>query len=132
MTKTLQFAVAVLVLAGACGAQNFLVIEGMGKQRVPAEEANKIYQSAMVAVEREFGGARPVQPTIKLVVGADRNEAVWDKREIRLTKWDPYLFAQGIVIFAFEDLMPANKRLAIAKRAVTWTDSPVDVNAISK
>jgi hypothetical protein len=85
-----------------------------------------------VAVGREFGNARPVQPPIKVVIGAGSNEAVWDKREIHLTKWDPYLFAQGIVIFAFEDLMPPNKRLAIAKRAVTWTDSTVDVNGISK
>ncbi len=132
MTKTLQFAVVVLVLAGACAAQNSLIIEGTGKQRVPAEQAKKIYQSAMVAVEREFGNARPVQPPIKVVVGADSNEAVWDKREIRLTSWDPYLFAQGIVIFAFEDLMPTNKRLAIARRAITWANSTVDVNAISK
>jgi hypothetical protein len=132
MNKTLQFAVAVLLLTTACGAQSFLIIQPTAQQRVPPRDATKIYQSAMAAVQREFGGVRPVDTQITVVVGADANEAVWDKREIRLTKWDPYLFAQGIVIFAFEDLMPTDRRLAIAKRALTWTDSTVDVHAITK
>ncbi len=53
-----------------------------------------------------------------LVVGADKNGAYWGPREIRLTKWDPYLFAQGVVIFAFEDLLPDGERMAVARRAV--------------
>ena len=26
--------------------------------------------------------------------------------KIRLTKWDPYMFAQGVVIFGFGELLP--------------------------
>jgi len=49
-----------------------------------------------------------------------------------LTKWDPYLFAQGVVIFAFEDLLPDGERMAVAKRAVTWADSTVDAKSVAK
>jgi hypothetical protein len=132
MGNILRFALVALLLTTACRAQSFLIIQAAGRQQVSPAEANKIYQSAIAAVQREFGGVRPVDTQITVVVGADGNEAVWDKREIRLTKWDPYLFAQGIVIFAFEDLMPTDRRLAIAKRALTWTDSTVDVHAITK
>jgi hypothetical protein len=43
---------------------------------------------------------------VTLVVGADENGAHWDAKEIRLTKSDTYLFAQGVVILAFEELLP--------------------------
>ena len=62
-----------------------------------------------------------------LVIDADENRAYWGHRLSRLTKWGtPYLFAQGVVIFAFEDLLPDGERMAVAKRAVTWADSTVD------
>lgn len=41
-----------------------------------------------------------------LVIGPDENTAYWGAREIRLTKWDPYMFAQGVVIFGFAELLP--------------------------
>jgi hypothetical protein len=66
---------------------------------------------------------------VTLVIGADENRAYLGTREIRLTKWDPYLFAQGVVIFAFEDLLPDGERMAVAKRAVTWADSTVDAKS---
>jgi hypothetical protein len=55
-----------------------------------------------------------------------------EKHEIHLTKWNPYLFAEGVVLFAFEDLMPVDKRLAVTRRAVTWADSTFDATAVSK
>lgn len=132
MGRILRFAAVALLLTTACRAQSFHIIQAAGNQQVPPAEADKIYQSAIAAVRREFGGVRSVDTQITVVVGADTNQAVWDKREVRLTKWDPYLFAQGIVIFAFEDLMTTDRRLAIAKRALTWTDSTVNVHAITK
>ena len=67
-----------------------------------------------------------------LILGSDVNQAEWDVREIRLIKWDPYLFAQGVVAFAFEDLMPTELRLALARRALTWVDSTVEVTSFTK
>jgi hypothetical protein len=53
-------------------------------------------------------------------------------REIRLTQWNPYAFAQGVVWLAFEDLMPSHQTLTIAKRAVTWADSTVEIERLAK
>jgi hypothetical protein len=132
MTKASRLAVVVLILAAGSWAQNLLAVQVKGKQQWPAEEANKLYLSACSAVQREFGSARPVRPQVTLVLGADKNEALWDRREIRLIKWNPYLFAEGVVMFAFEDLMPLDERLTIAKRAVNWADSTVEIKGISK
>ena len=67
-----------------------------------------------------------------LAIGGDQDAVHWDAKEIRLTKWDPYLFAQGVVLFAFEDLLPQGERMAVAKRAVTWADSTVESKNLTK
>jgi hypothetical protein len=132
MAKVSRLTVVFLALAAGCWAQNSLEVQVKGKQQWPAEEADKLYLSACSAVQREFRGARPVRPQVTLVLGASKNEALLDRREIRLIKWDPYLFAQGVVMLAFEGLMPPGERLAVARRAVNWADSTVEINAISK
>jgi hypothetical protein len=121
-----------LLLAYSGFAQDGLTIRARNKQQVPAAEAEIIYLSACLITEREFGGHRAPRPQVTLILGSDVNQADWDVREIRLIKWDPYLFAQGVVIFAFEDLMPTELRLAVARRAVTWVDSTVEVNSFTK
>jgi hypothetical protein len=132
MTKASRLAVAVFVLAATCWSQNLLTVQAKGKQEWPAEEADKLYISACSAIQREFGGARPLRPQITLVLGADKDEARWDSREIRLIKWNPDLFAQGVVVFAFEELMPLDQRIAVARRAVNWAGSTVKARSISK
>jgi hypothetical protein len=78
----------------------------------------KIYSSACSVVEREFDMSTRSIPRSDLYWGADKNEIWFGGREIRLTKWNPYAFAQGVVWVAFEDLMPSQQRLTITKRAV--------------
>jgi hypothetical protein len=132
VTHTLLSLIATLLMASSGFAQDGLTIRALNKQKVPAAEAEKIYLSACSITEREFGGHRAPRPQVTLILGSDVNQADWDVREIRLIKWDPYLFAQGVVIFAFEDLMPTELRLAVARRAVTWVDSTVEVNRFTK
>ena len=132
MNKAFRFIVMVLALAGACHAEGFMSVQTRGQQHWPPDEVNRLYLSACSAVEREFGGTLHVRPRLTLILGADRNEVHFDSREIHLTKWDPYLFAQGVVIFAFEDLMPTDKRMQVARRALNWADSTVEVTAISR
>ena len=132
MTKASRLTVVLLVLAAGCWAQNLLTVQVKGKQKWPAEEVDKLYLSACSAVQRELGGSRSIQPQITLVLGASKDQAVLSSREIRLIKWNSYLFAQGVVTFAFEDLMPPADRLAVARRAVSWAGSTMEVKAISK
>jgi hypothetical protein len=81
-----------------------------------------------------FESTDPLRPQVTLIVGAREDRAYWESREIRLTKWDPYLylFAQGVVIFAFEELLPERGRMAVASRAVTWAGSTVDIKSLAK
>lgn len=126
MTKASRLTVFALVLAAGCWAQNLLTVQIKGRQKWSAEEVDKLYLSACSAVQREFGGTRPVRPQFTLVLGADKDQADLDRRELRLIKWNPDLFAQGVVVFAFEDLMPLQERMAVARRAVNWAGSTVE------
>lgn len=132
MLTALRFAISVLALAGVGLAQNGLTIDNKHKERLSTPEVEKIYSSACSVVEREFDIKHPLHPQVRLVLGADKNEIWFVGREIRLTKWNPYAFAQGVVWFAFEDLMPSQQRLTIAKRAVTWADSTVESERLAK
>jgi hypothetical protein len=124
--------IVALSLATACLAQEGLTIHSKVKQKWPAAEAEKIYLSACSAVQREFGSNRAVRPQVTVVLGAEKDAVLFDEREIRLTKWDRHLFAQGVVVFAFEDLMPVEQRLTLAKRAVNWADATVEIERVEK
>jgi hypothetical protein len=132
MTKGLMFAFLVVTLATVCIAQEGLTVHRNGKQKISTAAAEKVYLSACSAVQREFGANRAVRPRVTLVLGADKNIVLPDQREIRLIKWDRFLFAQGIVIFAFDDLMTPDYRMILAKRAVSWADATVEIEREAK
>ena len=132
MVTAVKFAISVLALVGAYMAQDGLAIDNKHKERVSNAEAEKIYSSACSVVQREFDIKHPLHPQVRLVLGADKNEIWFGGREIRQTKWNCYAFAQGVVWLAFEDLMPSQQRLTIAKLAVTWADSTVEVERLAK
>jgi hypothetical protein len=104
MLTGVKSAISVLALAGAGLAQDGLTIDNKHKERLSTPEAVKIYSSACSVVEREFDIKHPLHPQVRLVLGADKNEVWLAGREIRLTKWNGYAFAQGVVWLAFEDL----------------------------
>jgi hypothetical protein len=132
MTRGMKFVGIVLLLATACSAQEGLKVRCKGKQKWPAAEAQKIYLSACSAVQGEFGGNRHLAPQVTLVLGAKKNEIEIKTREIRLSKWDSTAFAEGAVWLAFEELMPLQKRVAVAIRAVDSADSTVSVEQLTK
>lgn len=132
MRKASRLMVVVCSLVAGCWSQNQLTVQAKGKQRWSAEEVDKLYLAACATVQRDFGGPRPVRPQVTLILGADKDQALLDQREIRLTKWNSDLFAQGVVVFAFEDLMSVDERKAVARRAVSWAESTVEVKAFSK
>jgi hypothetical protein len=132
MFTEVKFTISVLALGAVCLAQDGLTVDNKHKERVSTPEVEKIYSSACSVVEREFDIKHPLHPQIRLVLGADKNEIWFAGREIRLTKWNSYAFAQGAVWLAFEDLMSSQQRLTIAKRAMTWADSAVEIERLAK
>jgi hypothetical protein len=132
MKKSMRLGIVVLSLATACLAQQGLTVRCDRKQKVSATEAEKIYLSACSVVQREFGGVRSVRPRVTLILGANRDAILFNDRKIELTKWEPRLFAQGVVVFAFEDLMPLDQRRVLASRAVNWADATVGIDEVGK
>jgi hypothetical protein len=132
MITPAKLAIVVVALAAIRVAQEGLTIDNKHKERVSTPEAEKIYSSACSVVQREFEVRHPLHPQVRLVLGADENQVWISGREVRLTKWDRYAFAQGVVWLAFEDLMSSQQRLTIAKRAVNWADSTVEIERLTK
>lgn len=125
----MRFLIPLLVFLTSCLAQEPLSIRILSKQKSPMD-AQKVYLSACSAVQREFGASQVLRPQLTLVIGGHGNAVDWDRREIHFQKWDANLFAQGVVMLAFEELLPVQRRLAVAKRAVTWADSTVEVRNV--
>jgi hypothetical protein len=132
MLTIVKFAIFLLAFATPCLAQDGLTIENKHTERVSIEEAQKIYSSACSVVQREFDSRHSLHPQIRLVLGADKNQVRLAGGEIRLTKWDRYAFSEGVVWLAFEDLMSSQQRLSIAKRALNWADSTVEIERLAK
>ena len=131
MTRRLTFVIVLLSLTTTCLAQEGLTVQSKGKQKLPVAEAQKIYASACAVVQREFGATHPVMPQMTLIVGANKNEVGVYERQIRLTKWDRGAFAQGVVILASTKVM-VDRRVSLAKRALTWADATVDAKQFHK
>jgi len=132
MQKQFLFSTAILLLATAGAAQESLTIPMKAKSPQLTEEAREIYYSACATVQHEFGQTQLPNPRITLVLGADSDGVLRDKGEIRLRKWDRHLFAQGVVILAFGELMPVAQKLTMAKRAVSWADATLSVRQLEK
>ena len=69
-------------------------------------EAESIYHSACAVVHRTFqGGAGELHPHFTVTIGADHDE-VHGMRitgdEIWMKKWNPGIFAEGVVVLAFD------------------------------
>lgn len=132
MTKQFVFSTAILLLATAGAAQEGLKIPANGNPSQLAEQAREVYLAACATVQQEFGHPGPLRPKVTLILGGAQ-DGVWrDTGEIRLRKWNRDLFAQGVVILAFGELMPSEQKLAMAKRAVSWADATIGVRQLQK
>jgi len=133
MKNLVRVAMLVMACASASCAQEAVVnVSSKGKQKWSPSEVDKVYLSACTAVQREFGDSAILRPPIALVLGADINAVDRDKKTILLERWDRTLFAQGVVILAFDDLLTPQRRRTITNRAVNWAQATVDVAEINK
>ena len=100
MSGGIRSALCIMVLGTSCIAQEGLTIQHRSKEKVQEAEVQKLYVSACAVVRQEFHDSHLNNPAVTLVVGADKDEMVSQEREIRLVRWNPYLFAQGVVMLA--------------------------------
>jgi hypothetical protein len=93
-------------------------------------EAESIYHSACAVVQHDFHSGSELHPHLTVVIGAERNE-VHSRRipvgEIWMKNWDPIVFAQGVVVFAFDQMLPRDVIMQLANRAFRESNAAVDV-----
>ena len=100
-------------------------------------EAEILYKSACEVVQRDFRSTDgELRPHFTVIIGAERNEvkAVVARTrqteglvEIRLKKWNPMLFAQGVVVVAFDHMLTSDMVAQLGKRAVRYSGATVNV-----
>lgn len=133
MKSLVRVAMLVVAFASACCAQEAVVnVSSKGKQKWSPSEVDTVYLSACTAVQREFGDSIVLRPPVALVLGADTNAVDFDKKTILLKRWDHSLFAEGVVVLAFEDLLTPQRRMMITNRAVNLAQATVNIGEIGK
>lgn len=131
MIRALKSFSWIVSLAAVCVAQEGLTIRDIDKLSVPAAEAGKIYISACSVVQQEFDSKRPLHPRATLILGSSKNRVDIVGQQIFLRRWNPYLFAQGVVMLATIELM-TDRKLEMTKRAMSWADSTVEVQGLKR
>jgi hypothetical protein len=124
-------------LAQASSDGSFLVqdFKNAGDSLRPAQmrEAESIYHSACAVVQHDFHSGSELHPHFTVVIGAERNE-VHSRRipvgEIWMRKWDPIVFAQGVVVLAFDQMLTRDVMMQLANRAFRQSNAAVDVTAL--
>lgn len=98
------------------------------------EEAGRIYKQACQVVAQSLRPQRPpvLRPRFLLVLGAKQNQVVRmdDRSEIRLKKWDPEGFAEGIVILSAREILKTQEVLQLAHATLLAAASIVSVTQL--
>ncbi len=96
-------------------------------------EAESLYQNACAAVQHEFhGGNGELHPHFTVILGKEANQVRTspmksDTDEIWMTKWDPAVFAEGVVVLAFDKLLTDVMVTQLSKRAILYSNATLDV-----
>jgi hypothetical protein len=105
----------------------YLSVVNPHREKVPEDEAEKVYLKACEAVEKEFGRPVPIRPRVILRLGAGENILRLKTREILLKKWDEVRFADAVVDLALYDMVPADERLKLSSSAIHRAGATVSV-----
>lgn len=103
-----------------------------------AQEAVKSYLQAVSEVETEYHLLQHVTPKFVLVLGGDQNCVVWAKgntsqsTEIRLKRWDPRIFRQGVITLSINELLRPENVVRLEQRIERVEEAVVDVRNLQK
>lgn len=89
-------------------------------------QAEKLYQNACEVVKRDFHGTTDLRPRFTVIIGTDHNE-VHGRSEIWLKQWNPAMFAEGVVVLAFEHVLTPDAIKQMGERAVRYSDATINV-----
>ena len=123
----------VAVLCAGCVAQSSLPFEVSNPkhQKLPVEEAGRIYISACALAARTIRPERPphLRPKFTLVLGAADDQMVREEAgsEIHLKVWNPANFAQAVVMLAAREILKNQDVEDIVRTAVISAQASVTV-----
>jgi hypothetical protein len=122
------------VLCAGCMAQSALPFEVSNPkhQKLPVDEAGKIYISACALAARAIRPERPphLRPKFTLVLGAADDQMVREEAgsEIHLKVWNPANFAQAVVMLAAREILKNEDVEEIVRTAVISARASVSVS----
>jgi hypothetical protein len=125
-----EIGLQILVLGHLCGGQASFQVSNPKHQQWPQEEANRIYFSAARELAAEFNRSQSPSVVFTVVLGANENSVDMNAREIRLKKWDKYLYAEGVVRLTFDQMLSTEAKMRFARRAVAQAEATVDVHTV--
>jgi hypothetical protein len=97
-------------------------------------EAESLYRNACAVVEHDFhSGVGQLHPHLTVIVGEDRNEVHAENTELHvgneiwMKKWEPTVFAQGVVVLAFGQMLTVDVIKQLGMRAVRYSNATENV-----
>ena len=101
-------------------------------------QAENLYSLVCAVVKEDFhSGAVELHPHFTVLIGAQRNEV--HTRPVRseggaelwMKKWNPMVFAQGVVVLAFDEMLTRDVITRLGNRALRYSNATVDVADIN-
>jgi len=124
-TTLVHAAVMLLMLAHLAEAQTSFEVSNPKQQKWPQAETERIYWSTARDLAAEFKLAQIPRARFTLALGADENSVDMNTRELRLKKWDRYLYAEGVLRLSFDQMLSAEAKMRLAWRAIAESDATV-------
>jgi hypothetical protein len=100
-------------------------------------EAESVYRNVCAIVRHDFhSSVGELHPHFTVVIGADNNEVhgkmvqtdeAGGSAEIWMKKWNPNVFAEGVVVLAFDQMLTTDVIKQLGMRAVRFSNATVDV-----
>jgi hypothetical protein len=107
--------------------QGFFTFLNLGSEKVSYGEIEKVYLAVCEAIEREYSRSTPIRPRLILHLGASQNLLRYSDREVRLTKWDRYRFADAVVDIALREMISPEDKLRLSNLAVAQASATVSL-----
>ena|SRR5579872_2844505 len=128
----LQGCCLILLLAKICLSQTPFQVSNPKHQEWPQSEARLIYDSEARILAAEFSLPQLPRAVFTLVLGAAENSVDMNMRELRLKKWNKYLYAEGVLRLTFDQMLSSESKMRLAQRAIAESEATVDSRSLAR
>ena len=101
-----------------CLSQTSFEVSNPKRQKWPEREAERICLATARDIAAEFKLPQPPRAHFTLILGANEKSVDINARELRLKKWDRYLYAEGVLRLTFDQMLSSESKMQLARRAI--------------